>query len=236
MRILIVEDEAIISENIYQQIRAANSYELLEPVDTVETAIEAIKDENPDLIMLDLRLGNGYGGIKIAQYITEHQLKVHFIVISAYSDSEIVSQIKKYMPLSFLIKPFTRESLLVSLELAEEIIRKERSLKCDIKYVTIKTGNKIEKLFLNQIEYIKASEKYIELFTSDGQKKLLRSSLSHFVDEYPNNSFIRVHKSYLINEKYMKHYSDHELHLKSGHKIPVGRTYMNELKSIFKLS
>ena len=66
--------------------------------------------------------------------------------------------------------------------------------------IKIKDGN----LNIKELVYIKASDVYCELYTIDGEKKIMRKTLTNFEDELKKYGFIRVHKSYLVNMNFIK--------------------------------
>jgi DNA-binding NarL/FixJ family response regulator len=117
MNILIVEDEAIIAESIYQLLLLL-SYHPYEPVAKPEDAIALIQATPPDLVILDLSLGHGRSGLEVAAYLRENHPAIPYIILSAHSDAETIARVKQYRPAAYLIKPFVRESLFAAIEIA----------------------------------------------------------------------------------------------------------------------
>lgn len=222
MKILILEDEAIIAESLYQLLRLLEYYPY-EPVENPDDAIAMIRSFSPDLIILDLNLKDGRSGLEVAAFLQEHKLNIPFIILTAHSDPDTIAAAKKFHPAAYLVKPFMRESLFAAIELAipeqgqeeEEVSEQELFLKTGIKY---------EKLDLKELIYIKASGKYTELHFTFG-KRLIRMPLSAFIQENNSVKFLRVHKTYAVNPEYITSFTADELILVQN-KIPIGRFFM----------
>ncbi len=85
---------------------------------------------------------------------------------------------------------------------------------------------------LEELLYIKSSGHYIEFhLENDTQPELDRNSLSKILEELPKDSFIRIHKSYIVNMEYIKIINSKELMLTNGVWLNLSRTYKDELKA-----
>ena len=100
--ILVVENEAIIAEDIRKILKNYN-YEVPEAISTGEAAIKSINKIRPDLILLDIMLKDKLTGIDVAKHIID--LNIPIIYLTAYSDKEIIEEAKKTGPFGYLIKP-----------------------------------------------------------------------------------------------------------------------------------
>jgi DNA-binding LytR/AlgR family response regulator len=221
MRILILEDEAIIAESLYRLLHMLE-YQPYEPVDNPDDAIALIESVSPDLIILDLNLKHNRSGLEIAAYLDEHRLNIPFLVLTAHSDAQTIAAVKKYRPSAYLIKPFMRESLFAAIELAiPEDAEQDNITDHEI---FLKTGIRYEKLDLLELVYVKASGKYTELHFTFG-KRLIRMPLSTFILGNSNIKFLRVHKTYAVNPEFITSFTSDEL-LMDKSRIPIGRFFM----------
>jgi len=221
MRILILEDEAIIAESLYQLLSLLE-YAPYEPVDNPDDAIAMIRSFSPELVLLDLNLRNNRSGLEVAAFLHEHKLNIPFIVLTAHSDAATIASVKKYHPSAYLVKPFMRETLFAAIELALPDPGEEEPV-CD-QELFLKTGIKYEKLDLKELVYVKANGKYTELHFTFG-KRLIRMPLSAFIQDNNNVKFLRVHKTYAVNPEFITSFTADEL-LLSQNKIPIGRFFM----------
>lgn len=228
MNILIVEDEAIIAESLYQLLQLLE-YSPYEPVESPEEAICILKNEPPDLVILDLTLKDGRSGIEVAAFIKQEKLNIPFIVLTAHSDSQTISEAKKYKPAAYLVKPFMREALFAAIELALPVEEEESAEEQEL---FLKTGIKYEKLDLQELVYLKANGKYTELHFTFGNR-LIRMPLSTFLQNNQNVKFLRVHRAYAVNTDYIHSFTADEI-LVDHSKVPIGRFFAPAVNSYLR--
>lgn len=85
---------------------------------------------------------------------------------------------------------------------------------------------------LEEVIYIKSSGHYIELYlNNESQPELDRNSLTKILIDLPDDRFIRIHKSYIVNMEYIKIINSKELMLTNGIWLNLSRTYKDELKA-----
>ena len=115
-KILIIEDESIIGMDISHKLEVMG-YAVAGMADTAEGAIEMIRKDKPDLILMDIVLKDDSDGIKAAEEIFgKYNLPVIFI--TAYSDEQTIQRAKISEPYGYIIKPFKERELRVIIEIA----------------------------------------------------------------------------------------------------------------------
>lgn len=116
IRILIVEDEPLIAENISMYLNNHNYCVSAIAYDD-EEAFKELKNNPPDAVLLDINLECPRDGVHIAEYINEHN-KVPFIFLTSYSDRNILDRAKKTNPSGYIVKPFNEQTLYTTIEVA----------------------------------------------------------------------------------------------------------------------
>ena len=233
MKILIVEDEAMIAESLYQLLTILE-YHPMEPVATPDEAIEIIKATPPDLAILDITLQNGRFGLEVAEYINAQKLKIPFIILTAHSDAATIAKVKQYKPAAYLVKPFLRESLFAAIEMAtpdpdDEEGAQQPEVHADDDIRFIKIGTRHEKINLQDILMLQAKGKYIEIHFANS-KRLIRFSLSNFIGSFTAVNWLRTHKTYAVNPEFITSFSTDEVAV--GHKkVPVGRFFQPQVQA-----
>ncbi len=119
VKLLIVEDE--LWEVEYTKIVLQGlGYEFCEPVATGEEAIACAMRENPDVILMDIRLIGGIDGIEAAREIRTCQ-DIPIIFVTGYALDDVRERAMALNPLAFLEKPISREQIKVLIDsLVEE--------------------------------------------------------------------------------------------------------------------
>ena len=116
IRVLIVEDEPLIAEDIAQGLEK-NEFLVSAVVYSKEDAIEQLNSNLPDLVLLDINLSGEMSGIEIAEKINT-QYNIPFIFITSYSDKQTLEKAKFTEPSGYIVKPFNEASLYSTLEIA----------------------------------------------------------------------------------------------------------------------
>ena len=114
-KILIAEDEAIIRLDLKESLEA-EGYEVVGETGRGDEVIGLVRSLEPDLVILDIKMP-GMTGIQAADIITEEGLAA-VILLTAFSQQELVQQASNAGVLAYLVKPFQRSDLVPSIELA----------------------------------------------------------------------------------------------------------------------
>lgn len=115
-RILIVEDEAIIAQNIAVYLNN-NDFVVSGIAYDDDEAIEQLNKNTPDAVILDINLDSEKDGIQIAEYINS-QKPLPFLYLTSHADKDTLERAKKTAPWGYIVKPFNEKTLLASLEIA----------------------------------------------------------------------------------------------------------------------
>lgn len=115
-RILIVEDEAVVAENLEMAISDVG-YDVVGRAASADDAINAAIEHKPDLILMDIVLIGNKTGID-ASYEIKQKLDIPIIFLTAYSDLEFVDRAKNTEPYAYIVKPFQEAQLFASIEMA----------------------------------------------------------------------------------------------------------------------
>jgi DNA-binding LytR/AlgR family response regulator len=229
VKIVVVEDEVIIADNICEALTDLG-YDVAEPAITYTEALQTIQDFKPDLVMLDIQLSGKKDGIDLAEVINE---KYHFpyIFLTSNTDPLTVERAKKVSPAAYLAKPFSKEELYASIEIAlsnyittlTEKVSHENIFH-DILF--IKQKQTFVKVSLDDILYIKSDHIYVEIHLTNKEVHLLRGSLHDCLLKL-NCNFIRVHRGYIVNIKQVSTF-DNEILRVGETNIPFGKNFKDD--------
>jgi DNA-binding LytR/AlgR family response regulator len=209
MKILIVEDELIIAEDVRGML-GRMGYEVVGNAMDYGEAIALLEATKPDLILLDVNLNGKKDGIDLAQTINE-AYKIPFIFTTSYSDAPTLQRAKTTNPANYLVKPFKQEQLFTAIEMAlyhlSENPKKEPAPNTDEAVIIkdalfIKDKFRYTKLNIHDILWIKSDGNYLEIKTTNSEE-LIRATLSNFIERLNNNVFFKTHKSYIVNLDYL---------------------------------
>ncbi len=115
-QILVVEDQRAVASALQMRLRGLGYAVMAIAKDGLE-AIEKATELHPDLILMDIKLGDGMDGIEAARQIRSH-LDIPVIYVSAYADQQLLKRARQTYPAGFINKPFTTKDLLTTIDLA----------------------------------------------------------------------------------------------------------------------
>ena len=122
-RILIVEDEVMIAEDLAATCQSYG-YDIVEPAYAPGDALNKLQNERIDLVLLDINLESDVNGIEIAHYIKEN-LQIPIIYITSYTDTDTIAAARDTSPMAYITKPFKRADIHATIEIA---LQNHRSL------------------------------------------------------------------------------------------------------------
>ena len=124
-RIVIAEDEAIIRLDL-RELLIEEGYEVVGEAGRGDQAVELVSTLAPDVVILDVKMP-GMDGIEAAKRIAEHA-SCAILMLTAFSQREIVEQARDAGALAYLVKPFQRSDVVPAIELAVARFREMRAL------------------------------------------------------------------------------------------------------------
>ncbi|TIH17984.1 HD domain-containing protein [Marinifilum sp. JC120] len=125
-RIMIVEDEAIVSLDIQGRLKALG-YHVAAVATSGEQAVQIIGKDHPDLILMDIMLEGDMDGIDTAAVINK-EYHIPIIYLTAYADNDTLKRAKITEPFGYIIKPFEDRELNLTIEMALYKHRAESTL------------------------------------------------------------------------------------------------------------
>jgi len=245
MRILIIEDELIISRDMTAMLTKMG-YDVIGDAMDFDEAMEILERETPDLILLDINLNGKRDGIDVAEAIND-RFQVPFIFTTSYSDAATLERARKTNPVNYLVKPFKQEQLYTAIEMGlfkaaendpsdspetsgtkQKPAVSEEEKPLIIKGVLfIKDKFAYNKLVIDDIRWIKSDGNYLEIYTSAPKPALIRASMGSFIERLDDN-FLRVHKSYIINLQHLTKFETNTVTI-GDEAIPISKNYSEDL-------
>ena len=199
IKVLVVEDSALIAEDIAFKLRK-HHFEVVEIFDKGEDAIEFLKKNEPDLVLLDIKLAGALDGISTG-YIIQNDYSLPIVYLSDLADAETVNRAKQTRPSNYLTKPFNEADLVRAIDLAFSNFSFQRPVSATGKktdHLFVKSDNGFIRIALSDILFLHADRSYCNIVTED--KTYVQSvSMNHVFEQIHNEDFIRIHRSYVVN-------------------------------------
>lgn len=224
-KILVVEDEVLIAEHIKDYLNSFGMDQVL-LVHNKHHALQAIDQTKPDLVLLDIHLQNPLDGIELAKLIDERS-QVPYIFITANADLLIIKKATHTKAAAYITKPVKKTDLFAALQIALKSIEST-----EVKFLQVKENGATVRIPHADILYIESSGNYINIYTKT-QKILSRQSLDWAQEQLPEQQFLRVHRSFIVNVSAVQRFTTKSLFIEET-EIPVSRMNASVIADILK--
>ncbi|MDP5157908.1 MAG: LytTR family DNA-binding domain-containing protein [Flaviramulus sp.] len=223
MNCVIVEDEIPAQKILKNFIEKLPNLKLL---GTFKSAIEAnsfLITRKVDVIFLDINLPDMSG----LDFIKTINNPPAIIMTTAYPQYA-VNCFELDTIVDFLVKPFSFDRFLKAINKAKDRLElQKKHIEENGKTIFLNVDKTLHKIILNTILFIESDRNYITVVTKT-QKFSYIDSLKNWTVKLPQNEFIQVHKSFIINSKFVEKISGNIIYIRD-YKIPIGRFYKQEL-------
>lgn len=207
VRILIVEDEMIIAANISLELTALG-YEVCGIIPRGEEALIHVREDKPDIVLMDINLKGKLDGIETIEKMKQEQ-DIPVIYLTANADDEHFNRAKSTRPEAFISKPFKKLDLQRAIELVvsklentdssdSETLIQENTPFILSDRIFVRHHEKMVKIIISDIYYIEAERNYCRIFSKD-REYLLVMPLKELNNKLPQEHFLRIHRSFIIN-------------------------------------
>ncbi len=205
--------------------------EILGTADSVVSAAKLLRQEEPDLLFLDIMLGDGTG-FDLLEIFPNLRSKVIFV--TAYEEHAIKAF--RFAAIDYLLKPINPEDLKKAVDRAKGQLSDSNNESIDILKETIKypdslpkrislhTQEKIAVVEIDDIIRCESDGNNTLFILQSGKKVFVTKTLKQFDQMFSEHSFVRTHQSHLINIQHIQEYVRKEggyLKMKNGDHIPV---------------
>lgn len=242
LKAIIVDDEAGARETLAELIKDyPQEVEIVAKANTVNTGLEAILRNEPDVVFLDIRLSPGTGFD-----ILEKLPKINFEIIFTTAYDRYALKAFKFSALDYLLKPISAEDLFLSLD--KVIRRRERLAPGSQENIRVFKENLQTKdvfnkialptsdglLVINTKDIIRCEgiKSYTSVFLTNKDQIVVSRKLKEFEEMLGGQGFIRIFQSHLINIDHIKRYikgRGGEVEMSDNTFLPVSRDKKGEL-------
>ena len=193
---MIVDDEPLAVRLLVSYVEKTPDLQLLASFTDSIRAINAVKEQKPDLLFLDIQMPN-IDGMELAHSLPE---ETRVVFITAFKEYAFESY--EVNALDFLLKPVRYNKFLGSVEKARKQFDVQQTAalpKQQPNTLFIRVDGEWRNIPVDQITYVNGMKDYV-LFYLDGEKKPLISHLTmKAVEEIlPSDKFLRIHRSYIV--------------------------------------
>jgi two-component system, LytTR family, response regulator len=243
IRAIVADDEVLARQKLRQLLRDDLDIEIVGESATSLETIELARATNPDLLFLDVHMP-GMDGFDVLGALSGQAGTAAPRVIFTTAYDQYAVRAFEVNAVDYLLKPFTRERLHAAIQRVREqspVRQKEAGAGSGARpaanffpnRIVFKSRGRILFLSVSEIRWIGAEGNYVRLCTAS-ETHLLRETMAHLEERLDPRGFLRVHRSFIVNLKYVKEVrreanGDSVVIMDSGHKVALGRSYRASL-------
>ncbi len=177
-----------------------------------------------DIAVLDIQM-SGQNGLELAKQLRKLNDKISIIFVTGISD--YIGEGYNVYAVNYLLKPIDENRLFEALSAAAA-----RSNHADDKKVLFESDGETIAVYEDEIEYIEAFSHSTSLFT-DSEVLEVKSGINSVMEKLSAGKFVKCHRSYGVNLKYVKLIKKYEILLDNGKTVPVSRRMYNDVNDAF---
>jgi len=244
IRVAVIDDEPHIRDGLLRLLgNHCPNVLIAGTAGSVKEGKELIRKQHPDLVLLDIRMGDGTG-FDLLKQLDPVDFKVIFI--TAYDQYAV--RAFKFSALDYILKPVDPDDLKEAVKRAEKILQHDLRIrlaalennllpgKIQHKKIVLKTTENVFIIEIPRISFCESDGSYTVIHLDDGKKIMVSKNLKEYDDMLNEQGFYRIHKSFLINLSYVERFEKGEggfVVLKNEVKIPVATRKREQLLDLF---
>jgi len=243
MKIIIIDDELPARELIRHYLQGYSDIEIVGEADNGFTAMKIIREQDPQLIFLDVQMPK-LTGFEMLELMDAPPAIIFTTAFDQYAIRAFELNVVDY-----LLKPYSKERFDAAMQKALIRIHSGISVQPEFRSfrdtvappsgmltrIAVKSRQQIYVLPINDIDYIEADGDYVKLHTAK-TAYLKEKTMKYFSENLPSQQFIRIHRSYIVNvnevakiELYEK--DSYRVYLKNGEMLKASSSGYKAMKA-----
>jgi len=206
--VLLIDDEPLARQRLRRLLKEHDHINIIGEAGNGAEGLKQIEELNPDLIFLDIEMPV-YNGFDMLSRLNDPPKVIFTTAYDQYAVKAFEEE-----SVDYLLKPIEAERLAKAvLRLQQrqdaayvipvELLMKQLNKKKEIKSLTVKIGDRIILVKLQELAFIQAEDKYVFLNTTDGKRHLTDFTLAVLQDKLPEE-FVRISRSTIIHSELIR--------------------------------
>jgi DNA-binding LytR/AlgR family response regulator len=222
MRCLIIDDEPLARKGIEKMVQEIPFLELKNSFSNATLAMEDLNKDSTDLVFLDIEMPK-LSGIDLLKTIPGLP---PVIITTAFPDYAVLGY--ELNIIDYLLKPISFQRFLKAVNKAHDIYRKgHTAVKEGSDYIFVKSSGTFEKIFLDDILFVKALQNYVLIQLTE-RKIIAYLTMKNIEDSLPVSSFMKISKSCIVSKEKVQSINGNQLMIKE-HSLIISRSHKDEL-------
>lgn len=212
---LVLDDEPVGKEIIENYVKRVPFLDLIGAFEDPMEALELLQKTPVDLIFTDIEMP-GISGLQLINALSYKPLAILITGFREHAIEGFESDVVDY-----LLKPVSFERFLKAVNKAQERLgsREKKNVSRD-EFMFVKSDHQFVKILFKDVVYLEALKDYLKIHLLSGEKYLTYSTLKAMDQKLPDY-FFRIHRTFIINTRYIKSFNGNTVQLSIGEPLPV---------------
>lgn len=238
LRCLAIDDEPLALQQLESYI---SKLPYLERLASCRDAIEAqtfLSTQDVDLIFVDIDMPD-LSGVEFVRMLSRRPMVIFTTAYSEYAIEGFRLDAVDYLLKPFSFADFSRSAakarslyeLRHNQRVPEAPVAEAEAEPKDKEYISVKADYKVSLVRITDIVYLESEGEYVRMHLADGSTITTLFRLKNMETALPADSFMRVHRSYIVNLKYIRSYVRGRVYLSDTEYVPIGENYKESFQS-----
>lgn len=243
MKTLIAEDEPLAREGLIEWVRELPQLQLLDAVGDGESALRVIREQQPELVLMDIQMP-GLTGLQVLRALGQSQQPLPAVIFTTAYDEHALAAFELHA-VDYLLKPFAKERFQEAVthvlqqggagERPLQALEQAQLSDAPLTRLLVRDMGKIIPLQVERIEHLRADTKYTAIVTG-GRTYLVRLPITHFAQRLDAGRFLKVNRSCIVNLDHVESMTPDEssqlvVQLKDGSRFTASREVSKQLRA-----
>jgi two-component system LytT family response regulator len=239
IKCIAIDDEPLALKKLVTYIKKIPYLELVAECRSAIEAQQVIDRQQVDAIFLDINMPD-LNGLDFAKSMQDHGKGPIMVFTTAYSEYAIEGY--KANAVGYLLKPYSFDEFETAAQKVKDIMEIRHQSSAEVSadpndnVIYVKSDYRIVRIDIGSIRYIEAMSEYLRISCDDKEKPVIvLLSMKKIEEHLPTNTFMRIHRSYIINLNKIREVKKNHVILEGDASLPIGDnykdTFMNYLNS-----
>jgi len=234
IKALLVDDEEKSRKNLSRLLETyCKDVTVVAEAGSVEMASELLQSHQPDVLFLDIEMGDG-SGFQLLKQNDQHPFQVIFVT----AHSHYAIKAFRFAAIDYLLKPIDVDDLVAAVEKLRPFCEAPQKIKPSVHehYLQLKVSDGIVYVHFNDIIRLQAEGSYTVVYLSNREKHYLSYHIGFF-EPLLNDGFYRLHKSHIVNLRHVKKVLRNDgyfAEMLDGSKVEIARRHKNEFLRVLQ--
>ena len=239
IKCIAIDDEPLALKKLVTYIKKIPYLELVAECRSAIEAQQVVDQQQVDAIFLDINMPD-LNGLDFAKSMQDHSKGPIMVFTTAYSEYAIEGY--KANAVGYLLKPYSFDEFETAAQKVKDIMEIRHQSSAEVSadpndnVIYVKSDYRIVRIDISSIRYIEAMSEYLRISCDDKEKPVIvLLSMKKIEEHLPTNTFMRIHRSYIINLNKIREVKKNHVILEGDASLPIGDnykdTFMNYLNS-----